>query len=76
MVVLTVNPSSSPRRDIRVAILVDVRDESPLTVAIWAPLAAHRLTDQLWDHGVIAQIAHIEISDPAPPDDHHEIRTE
>jgi hypothetical protein len=75
MVVLTVKTSPSPSTNIRFALLVDVRDESPLTVAIWAHLTAHRLTEQLWAHGVITQI-HIEIGEPAPPDDHHETLTD
>ena len=47
----------------RVAIIIDVRNETLLTVAVWAHQSAHQLTSQLWQHGVIAHVARVEIDD-------------
>jgi hypothetical protein len=47
----------------RVSIVIDVYDESLLTVLIWARQSAHTLATQLWDHGVIAHVAHVELDD-------------
>jgi hypothetical protein len=40
----------------RVSIVIDVYDESLLTVLIWARQSAHTLATQLWDHGVLAHV--------------------
>ncbi len=45
----------------RVVITIDVHDQSLLAVLIWARQSAHQLTHQLWDHGVLAHLAHVEI---------------
>ncbi len=50
-------------RPTRVVITIDVHDQSLLTVLIWARQSAHQLTHQLWDHGVLAHVAHVEIDD-------------
>ena len=50
----------------RVAIIIDVYDQPLLTVVIWAQHSAHKLTDQLWDHGVLAHVTAVEI-DPYLP---------
>jgi hypothetical protein len=46
---------------VRVAIILDVYDESLHTVLIWARRSAHTLTSQLWEHGVLSHVAHVEI---------------
>jgi len=50
----------------RVAIIIDVHDESLLTTLIWARQSAHHLTRQLGDHGVLAHVARVEIDNIAP----------
>jgi len=50
----------------RVAIIIDVHNESLLTVLIWARQCAHQLTNQLWNHGVLAHVARVEIDDIHP----------
>ena len=50
----------------RVAIIIDVHNESLLTVLIWARQSAHQLTNQLWDHGVLAHLASVEIDEIHP----------
>ena len=50
-------------RRTRVVITIDVHDQSLLTSLIWARQSAHKLTNQLWDHGVAAHVAHVEIDD-------------
>ena len=47
----------------RVSIVIDVYDESLLTVLIWARQSAHTLATHLWDHGVLAHVAHVELDD-------------
>jgi hypothetical protein len=47
----------------RVSIVIDVYDESLLTVLIWARQSAHTLVTQLWDHGVLAHVARVELDD-------------
>jgi hypothetical protein len=47
----------------RVSIVIDVYDESILTLLIWARQSAHTLATQLYDHGVLAHIAQIELDD-------------
>jgi hypothetical protein len=47
----------------RAAIIIDVHDETLLTVLIWARQSAHQLTNQLWDHGVLAHVARVEIDE-------------
>jgi hypothetical protein len=59
------------RRQARVAIIIDVYDESLLTVLIWARQSAHKLTEQLWDHGTLAHVASVEIDDNPPTANHH-----
>jgi hypothetical protein len=49
------------RNRTRVTIIIDVHDESLLTVLIWAHQSAHKLTHQLWDHGVLAHVARVDI---------------
>jgi hypothetical protein len=49
----------------RVTITIDVYDEPLISLLIWASQSAHKLTDHLWEHGVLAHPAHIEI-DPHP----------
>ena len=49
------------RRAVRVSIVIDVYDESLLTVLIWARQSGHTLTAKLWEHGVLAHLAHVEI---------------
>jgi hypothetical protein len=56
----TTQPSQS-----RVTITIDVYDESLISVLIWARQSAHKLTHQLWEHGVVAHLARVEI-DPHP----------
>ena len=46
-----------------VAIVIDVHDEPLLTVLIWAGESAHTPTAQLWDHGVLAHVARVELDD-------------
>jgi hypothetical protein len=67
-----VDHSSDAGTPARIGIFLDVCDESPLTVAIWAHLAARRLLDQLWDHGVLAEVARVEISGRSTADLNHE----
>ncbi len=50
-------------RRAQVTIIIDIHDEPLHTVLIWARQSAHNLTDQLWDHGILAHVAHIEIDD-------------
>jgi hypothetical protein len=47
----------------RVSIVIDVYDEPLLTVLIWARQSAHTLATQLWDHGVLAHVARVELDD-------------
>ena len=51
------------RRRTRVTILINLDDEPLLTIAIWAQHAAHNLATQLWDHGILAHVARVEIDD-------------
>jgi hypothetical protein len=50
---------------IRVNIIIDIYDEPLLTTLIWARRSAHQLTSRLWDHGVLAHVATVEIN-PTP----------
>jgi len=47
----------------RVSIVIDVYDQSLLTVLIWARQSAYTLATQLWDHGVLAHVARVELDD-------------
>ncbi len=47
----------------RVAIIIDVRNEPLHTTLAWARRSAHHLTRQLWEHGVLAHVARVEIDD-------------
>ncbi|MBV8235391.1 MAG: hypothetical protein JO075_06790 [Acidimicrobiia bacterium] len=51
------------RRAVRVSIAIDVYDQSLLTVLIWARQSGHTLTTELWEHGVLAHLAHVEIDE-------------
>ena len=57
--------TTQPSR-IRVAVVIDVHNETPLTVLIWARQSGHQLTKQLWDHGVLAHLARVEIDEIHP----------
>lgn len=58
--------TTTPRRNrSRVSITIDIYDEPLITVLIWAHHSAHNLTDQLWEHGVLAHVAGVDI-DPHP----------
>ena len=48
---------------VRVAIIIDVYDQALLTTLIWAQRTGRNLTGQLWDHGVLAHVAHVELDD-------------
>jgi hypothetical protein len=50
----------------QVIITIDVYDEPFLTVLLWDRQSAHTLTNQLWQHGVLAHVARVEI-DPHQP---------
>jgi len=50
----------------QVTIIIDVYHQPLLTVLIWAHQSAHTLTDQLWDHGVLAHVAAVEINPYLP----------
>jgi hypothetical protein len=47
----------------RIVIIIDVHDQPVHTVLIWAHQSAHQLTQQLWDHGILAHVARVEIDD-------------
>jgi len=49
----------------RVAITIDIYDPSLLTVFTWARRSGHQLTQQLWDHGILAHLISVQI------DPHH-----
>ena len=51
------------RRAIRATITIDVYDESLLAALIWARRSAEQLTSRLWDHGVLAHVASVEIDE-------------
>jgi hypothetical protein len=53
--------TTHPPAPTRVTIIIDVHHEPLLTVAIWARLSAHTLTDQLGHHGVVAHVATVKI---------------
>jgi hypothetical protein len=52
---------TTTRRQVRVAIITDVYDQPTLTTLIWARRSADTLTSKLWEHGVLAHIAYVEI---------------
>jgi hypothetical protein len=56
------------RPAVRVGITIDIYDQSLLTVLIWARQSGHTLTSQLWEHGVLAHLTHVEIDQrPSTP---------
>jgi hypothetical protein len=51
-----------PRREpTRAHIVIDVYDQPLLTVFIWGRRSADQLTSDLWEHGILAHVVHVEI---------------
>lgn len=50
-----------PTEAIRVAITLDVNDHNPDLLFIWAGVHAVKLVQELWGHGVVAELVSIDI---------------